>query len=300
MALAFESLARLSALAFVAANALSLGLGLTPLQVLGPLRDRRLVGRALLANLFVVPAVGAALLSLVALPDSVAVGLALLAVAAGAPALPRLVATARGDVAFGVAVAVLSTVLTVALLPLLLPLVGPAVDLNAVPVTITLLAVVAAPLGAGLLVRARYPRLADAVSPIVEHASRTALVVLVLLVGLSLDSIRAVVDARMVLVTLLLVAGAAGAGYLLAGAGAGTRAATTLGTAQRNVPVALAVSVRAFEDPSVFVTVLAGGTLMAGVVAVVGGELGRRAAPTKATYRGRPLSGDGSGREGQT
>ena len=58
------------------------------------------------------------------------IGLMLLATAAGAPFLPKLVQLAKGDVAFGVGLMVLLMVATVAYVPIVLPLLLPSISIN--------------------------------------------------------------------------------------------------------------------------------------------------------------------------
>jgi BASS family bile acid:Na+ symporter len=121
MAVILESLARLSVLVFVVTSMLAMGLNLTVVQILAPLRDRRLVGKALVANFVLTPLAAYAILLLIPLTEAQSIGVVLLATAAGAPFLPKLVEFAKGSVAFGVGLMVLLMVATVVYVPLVLP-----------------------------------------------------------------------------------------------------------------------------------------------------------------------------------
>src|SRR5262249_46841481 len=128
-----EILAALSevfTLTFVVSSMLALGFSLTVAQIVNPLRDLNLVIRALLANFVLVPVAAYALKTFLPIGESYGIGLMLLATAAGAPFLPKLVQLARGDVALGVGLMVLLMIVTVAYIPIVLPLVLPGVSIN--------------------------------------------------------------------------------------------------------------------------------------------------------------------------
>jgi len=102
MPVVLESLATLSVLVFVVTSMLAMGLSLTVAQIVEPLQDLRLVGKALLANFVLVPLIAYVILLVIPLTEAQSIGLILLATAAGAPFLPKLVEVAKGNVAFGV------------------------------------------------------------------------------------------------------------------------------------------------------------------------------------------------------
>src|SRR5687767_131180 len=87
-------------LTFVVASMLALGFSLTVRQIVSPLRDVQLVLRALLANFVLVPAAAYGIKTIIPIGESYGIGLILLATAAGAPFLPKLVQLAGADVAF--------------------------------------------------------------------------------------------------------------------------------------------------------------------------------------------------------
>jgi BASS family bile acid:Na+ symporter len=165
MAVVLESLATLSVLVFVVTSMLAMGLSLTVGQIIEPLRDLRLVAKALVANFVLVPVIAYVILLVIPLTDAQAIGLVLLATAAGAPFLPKLVEMAKADVAFGVGLMVLLMVVTVAYVPLVLPLLLPGVQVNPVDIAGSLVALMLVPLAVGLFVKARYADTAATLQP---------------------------------------------------------------------------------------------------------------------------------------
>ena len=78
------TLYNLMGLIFVLGTIISMGLGLTMAQIMQPLRNVRFVIMALLANFVVVPIAAFILIRLFGFDESIAVGLLLVALAAGA------------------------------------------------------------------------------------------------------------------------------------------------------------------------------------------------------------------------
>jgi len=80
----FEAIAKISGLLFVVSSMLAMGLSLTTTQIIAPLKNVRLVVLALLANFVLVPLLAYLIILIIPLEQSLAVGLAVLATAAGA------------------------------------------------------------------------------------------------------------------------------------------------------------------------------------------------------------------------
>jgi BASS family bile acid:Na+ symporter len=122
---AIQVLTDLSTLVFVVSSMLSLGLSLTLQQILNPLRNTGFVMRVLLANFVLVPLVAYLLKTVIPLEPSLAIGLMLLATAAGAPFLPKLAQVSKSNVPLSVGLMVLLMVVTVFYVPIVLPLCCP-------------------------------------------------------------------------------------------------------------------------------------------------------------------------------
>src|SRR3974390_1147637 len=109
-------------LIFVVSSMLAVGLSLSVSEILAPLRNGRLVSLALLANFVLMPLGALGIARLLNLDEPLGIALVLLGAAAGSPLLPKLVAIAKCDTAFGVGLMLLLMIVTVVYMPLVLPL----------------------------------------------------------------------------------------------------------------------------------------------------------------------------------
>jgi BASS family bile acid:Na+ symporter len=164
-------LINLFVLVFVLTSMFGTGLSLTVPQILDPLKNRKLVLLALIANFVVVPALAYLLASILGLSEGLRAGLIILAACAGAPFLPKLASVARGNLAFSVGLMVLLMVVTVAYAPVVLPLLIPGVAVNPWDIARPLITLMLIPLGIGLFVKAWTPDLADSLAPMMNQAS---------------------------------------------------------------------------------------------------------------------------------
>jgi BASS family bile acid:Na+ symporter len=280
-----ETLAALSdvfTLTFVVASMLALGFSLTVRQIVSPLRDGQLVIRALLANFVLVPVAAYVIKTVIPIGESFGIGLVLLATAAGAPFLPKLVQLARGDVAFAVGLMVLLMVTTVAYLPLALPLLLPGVSINPLDIASSLVVLMLLPLGVALAIRARYAEVAAQAQPVFAQIANVGLMgVMATMLLLNWRALLTTVGTGAILAALLFVAAAFVFGYVL-GPASSTKPVLGLGTAQRNIAAAMVVATGNFAaDPNVLVMVLVGSVLMMVLLMPGAGELGKRRAPAE-------------------
>ena len=250
-------------LAFVVSSMLAVGVSLTLAQILAPLRNYKLVVLALLANFVLMPAGAWAIARLLRLDEPLAIALLLLGAAAGAPFLPKLAGIAKGNLAFAVGLMVMLMVLTVAYMPIVLPLLLEGVSVDPMKIARSLLLLMLLPLGAGLVLRARFRDVADRIrSPLNRISSLSLALLFVLLLVTNVRNVIALFGTRGILASILFLFAGAGIGWLLGGPGTGTRGVMALATAQRNIAAALVVGGQNFNDPQVLVMVV--------VVAVVG------------------------------
>jgi len=253
----------LTLLVFVVSSMLAVGLSLTVGEILLPLRNRRLVFLALLANFVLMPLAAFVIARLLRLAEPLAAALLLLGTAAGAPFLPKLAVVAKGSLAFAVGLMVMLMTLTVGYMPLVLPLLLEGVSVDPSKIARSLVVLMLIPLVLGLAVRNRYQAVAARVAPLLNRVSTVSLVLLiVLLLATNLQNIADMFGTRAVLASILFLLASFGAGWLLGGPGPDTRGVLALGTAQRNIAAALVVGGQNFEDPKVVV--------MVAVVAIVG------------------------------
>lgn len=253
----FEALAQLSGVTFVVASMLAMGMGLTVPAILAPLRRWGLVSVALLVNFVVVPLAALGIAEVLALDPALRDGLLILAVAAGAPFLPKLAQGAGGDVAFAVGLMVVLMVATVVVLPIALPWLLEGVSIGAWSIARSLIVLMLVPLGLALAVRASWSETAAAFGPVLAKVSTVAvLVLLVVGVGLNVDNVSNLVGTRGLIAIALLVVISVAVGLLVAGRDPGTRAVVALGTGQRNLSAALVVATQNFAGTETLTFVL--------------------------------------------
>src|SRR5215472_9079510 len=198
-------------LTFVVSSMLAVGASLTVGQILGPLRNRKLVCLALLANFLLMPLCALAIAKLLRLDQPLGVALLLLGVAAGAPFLPKLAGIAKGNLAFAVGLMVLLMVLTVAYMPLVLPFLLEGVSVDPTKIARSLVLLMLLPLGFGLLVKARFYGVADRVrSPLNGISSLSLALLIVLLLITNARNVIALFGTRGILASILFLLGGAG------------------------------------------------------------------------------------------
>lgn len=269
---------QLSVLVFVITSMFSMGLSLTMGQIIEPLRSVRLVVLALAANFILVPVLAYVILLIIPLERGLATGLIIMATAAGAPFLPKLAQSAKGNMAFSVGLMTLLMVSTIIYMPLVLPFLLQGVEVDALAIAQSLLFTMLVPLAVGLLIKWRYESTADSLQPHMAQVSTVALVLLMVSgLVINFSDIVDVIGTGGILAVLIFLIAATIIGYLLGGPAANTRSVLGLGTAQRNLAAALIVAGQNFaDDPDVIVMILVAGLVGLVVLMVIGGELGRR------------------------
>jgi BASS family bile acid:Na+ symporter len=247
----------LSILVFAIASMLSAGLSFTFREIAVPFRRPGRIVRAVVANFVLVPFLGAGIAYALALDPPRSIGIILLATAAGAPFLIKLIAIAAGDVALGTSLLVLLVPLTVVLMPLLVPLLAPAAAVTAASIAIPLVGTLLLPLALGLVVAELAPRWATFLQPIARGASTIALVaMLVLTTVLNVHHTLDILASRAIVALLLLFAGSFAIGYAVASPRPERRVVLGLGTAQRNVAAATIVAIEDIKDNDTLVLVV--------------------------------------------
>ena len=267
------TLAQLAVLVFVIGSMFSLGLSLTMQQILDPLKNMRMVILALVANFILVPALAYLLAYLFDLDESLRIGLILLATAAGAPFLPKLVAVAKGNIAFSVGLMVLLMVVTIIYLPLVLPLLLGDVQVSPWDIAQSLIVMMLIPLAVGLFIKARYEEAADKIQPTFGIASNIALLTLTVLgLVLNFSGMIALVGTYGILAGIIFILASLVVGYLLGGS---DKSVMGLGTAQRNISAALVVAAQNFS-PDVITYLMVIAIIGLIVLMPAAGELGKR------------------------
>lgn len=268
---------QISGLFFIVSSMLAMGMSLTMAQILQPLKNVRLILLALLANFVLVPLLAYAITLLLPLEQSLEIGLIVLATAAGAPFLPKLVQGAKGDVAFGVGLMVLLMVVTIVYLPLVLPLLLPGVAVNPWDIAKSLIVLMLIPLAIGLLFKSHSPQSADHWQPFMNKLSSVAILALLVVgVGLNVANIIDLIGSWGIIALLLFIVGSLLIGFVCGGRDPAVRSVMGLGTAQRNVSAAILVSAQNFAGTTTLPFVLVAAILLLLILLPTAKRMGAR------------------------
>jgi bile acid:Na+ symporter, BASS family len=252
-----ELLTRVSDLSvqiFAIASMAAVGLRYTLREILAPLRRFWAVVLALAGNFVAVPMLAFVILQVIELDQAYAIGLVLVASAAGAPMVIKLTQLSGGNVAFGAGMLVLLVVASIAYMPLAVPLLAPGAEISAWAIAAPLVLTMLVPLAFGLPLKHLAPR-AGRVLPFLGLVTNTSLLLLVILTfALNLPTVAGVFGTGAILASLLFIAGAFAIGWLLGGMfGHDLRDEMALATSQRNFAAAMVVATQTFEAPGVLV-----------------------------------------------
>ena len=257
MRIYLEVASQVLVLIFVLSTLFSVGLLVSARQVLTALQQRRSLAVALCANFVVLPSAALALCWGLQLAPPVQAALLLVATAPGSPVLLRLNEFARGDQARAVGLLVLLTSLTVVYQPLVLPMLLPGLSVSPMPIARALVLTVLLPLVLGLLLKARWPQVAGRLRPALARLGNisAALSCFILLPLVYLDALMDVALSGL-LVVLLYLPLAVGAGWWLGGPDADQRRLLALCCGQGSMGAAFVIAAHNFNDPQVIAMLL--------------------------------------------
>ncbi len=246
-------------LIFVLSTLFSVGLLVSARQVLAALQQRRSLAVALCVNFVVLPGAALALCWGLQLAPPMQAALLLVATAPGSPVLLRLNEFARGDQARAVGLLVLLTSLTVVYQPLVLPMLLPGLSVSPMPIARTLVLTVLLPLVLGLLLKARWPALAGRLRPTLARLGNISAAVscFILLPLVYRDALTDVaLNGGGLLVLLLYLPLAVGAGWWLGGPDADQRRLLALCCGQGSMGAAFVIAAHNFNNPHVIAMLL--------------------------------------------
>lgn len=255
-------IAKVAAVVFAVSSMLSVGLAYRFGAIIGTLRDVRAVFRALVANFVLVPLLAIGIERLIPMDPPLALGLFLLAGAAGAPFLIKLASAARSNLALSAALLMILVPATVIFLPFYVPLALTHPSLRALEYTpssvltigLPLLLELMLPILLGLAASAAVPSAAARLVPIGgKVASMALVVVLVSTFWANFHEVMRILTTGALAAGVLLIVGAFVAGYLLTHPA--RSAVLGLGTAQRNIAAAMVIASQDFEDPDILVMI---------------------------------------------
>jgi len=249
-------------LAFVFLVSLTFGVGLQANRehLKAILHDYGLLGRALLANVIIVPLLGVLLAKWLHLPGPVATGFLLMAIAPGIPFILVQVRKRGGSLGLAITLEILLPLISIATVPITAALVLPTRASAALPMgrfVVTLLFSQLLPLLAGIVVGALAPdSVARLLRPIKIVAVVTVLALVVLLIPKFTASITAVYGSNGMWAGLCLVVLSLVVGWALGGPVREDRRVLAFGTALRNIGLCALIATSSFGTPLVAATVL--------------------------------------------
>ena len=252
-----QTFTHLLVLALVVSTMLGVGLMLTVRDISVPLQDRRWLGRALLANFVVLPAIALGVSRSLELDPMLTTSLLVLATAPGGPVLVKWVTLAKGDPALAVGLVVILLLVGVTTQPLVLPILLDGVTVSAGAIVRTLVFTVLAPLLVGLALRARHPLFAASLQLPLRRLSTVSLVLVVtLLPGVYWRELSDLAGSVALPAAVLFVVLSATAGWVIGGPQPGARRTLALCCGQPNMAAAFVIANQNFSDPRVMLMLL--------------------------------------------
>jgi BASS family bile acid:Na+ symporter len=250
---------------FLLSSMVSIGLEVTLKEIMLAARNKRLLTRALFANLILVPLLGLGIARILPMPMNVETGFLLLAAAPGAIFAINFTRRTQDSVPFAAALLFALTVLSVVVTPFLAQLmlnIDQPITLHYDRAIQALFLYVLLPLLAALALN----RWASAVAlrlrkPVSACSGISFVVVTVMTMGMKSAATKQI-GINGLLAMLLLIATSMVTGWMLGGPDRGTRRVLTVNTSMRNVALALAIASRSFPVANVDVGVLAFSALM--------------------------------------
>ena len=245
----------------------SAGLRLTWPEIVRSLRQNHL-GWVLPVNFVLVPALTFSLARLFQVSTDTAAGMVLLGAAPFAPVVPTFTRLAKGDLALASALTGLFPFLSAFATPLvceltLRPLLKTSsLHFDIVAIFEVLVATITLPLVLGVVVRHRAPTLARRLlKPIETLSEAIGTIALIFVVVVEFQTICST-GGKALLAMAMTSELAFLAGYVVSGPAAAARLVVALGTANRNIALALLVAVASFPGTPIVAMVVANGLLL--------------------------------------
>jgi BASS family bile acid:Na+ symporter len=246
---ALAGVLNIAVLIFAVSSMLSVGLAHDWRDIVAPLRQLYKVFRALATNFVLVPLLAWLVLQAIPLEQPIAVGLFLVATAAGAAFLIKLAQLADSDIALSTTLLLVLLPATIVYMPIVVPLVLPDARVNATAIAAPLVFTMLLPLILGLAAHEYLAGMAARLQPFMRKLSTLALVVLIgATVLLNLRDVLLILRSTAILAALVFVTGAFAIGYLSGGPSRESKEILGLGTSQRNIAAAMVVASEAVGD----------------------------------------------------
>ncbi len=245
-----QSIFNITMISFVAGIMITLGLGVKTSDVIEQFKETRLVIFSVIANFIAVPLFALALVSFFDASKGVSIGIILLSLGAGAPFIPKIVQTAKGNTYGSIGLMLLLSVISILFMPIIIPIIFSDASVSSLQIANSLLFTMLIPLMAGMIINAYYPLLATKLLPWTNKISNLSVVLLIFaLIYLYTDVIISHVSVIPIIVVFFL--GSMAIGYLSAGKNKTAKISLSVGTGLRNPPIAMLVASEHFSSEPV-------------------------------------------------
>lgn len=278
MEVILQQFANLSVLIYIITTMLSMGLKFYPKQFLEPLKNKNLILKSLAANFILVPILTYIIIQVIPLEQGLAIGLVLMATAAGSPFMLKLVQFMKADIAFAVGLMLILSIVTLVYMPLMLSILLPNVSVNHLSIAVSLLVLIFLPLISGTIIKWRYNEITRIIQPTFNQISNIFIfVVVILYLVLNYKDFIAVFGTGALIASLIFVLAAFSIGYLLGGPSTNTKPVLGLGTAMRNSSAAFVVALANFSSQyNVMAMIIVVYTLSIIMMMIISGEISKR------------------------
>lgn len=245
---------------FLVSTMLAIGLTVTGAEILGVLRDRRLAGRVLLANLVLIPIVGYFLILIFPLSPGTKLALAILAMAPGGLTAIQFTDKVKGSLAFAAAVAFLLTIFSIVVTPILVEVILPletGLDLPLKRIILFIILYLFIPLILGFGIRSRAEMAARVLGKTMLIVSNISFVATILLTSAVKKEAMGAVGKETVLAMLFFIILSMVIGWWMGGPERGNRRVLAIATSMRNAALGLLIAIRAFPESGADVGIIA-------------------------------------------
>jgi BASS family bile acid:Na+ symporter len=255
-----EPLPKILTYVFLISTMLAIGLTVTWPEILTTLRDRRLMGRVLLANLILVPILGYLLVLIFPLSPGTKLALALLALAPGGLTAIQFTDKVKGSLAFAAAVAFLLTLFSIIVTPILVEVILPletGLDLPLKRIILFIILYLFLPLILGFGIQSRSEKGARVLGKVMLIVSNISFVATILLTSAVKKEAMGAIGKETVLAMLFFIILSMVIGWWMGGPERGNRRVLAIATSMRNAALGLLIAMRAFPETGADVGIIA-------------------------------------------
>jgi BASS family bile acid:Na+ symporter len=245
---------------FVVIYMLSVALETTRREIVATVRDFRLMGYALLANLIIVPGLSVLLVRVLDLPPEMRTGFLILAFTPGGLFALQFARISKGNRVLAVGLLIVMSLVAFLAMPVLIGLFFPPAVAGKMPfawLILMLLLLVVAPLLVGRAVQQRVPAVAPKLGRLLGALSIVIFIITTLAAGkYKMPAVKSLgAGGTVAIIVLILCAWAVG--WLLGGPEIRNRKVLAISTSLRNVGVCFSIATSYFPGTDVIVPILA-------------------------------------------